>query len=45
MGDMRRRHTNSANYRVGRSPIIVCASHDPFPGYLDRVGDILYAGC
>jgi hypothetical protein len=45
MGDMRRRHTNSANYGVRRSPIIVYASHDPFPDYLDRVRDILYAGC
>ncbi|MDT5171582.1 MAG: hypothetical protein QOD02_4932 [Mycobacterium sp.] len=45
MGDMRRRHTSSANYRVRRLPMIVCASHDPFPDYLDRVRDVLDAAC
>jgi hypothetical protein len=24
---------------------IVCASHDPFPDYLDRVRDVLDAAC
>jgi hypothetical protein len=45
MGDMRRRHTSSANCRVRRSPMIVCAGHDPFPDYLDRVRDVLDAAC
>jgi hypothetical protein len=42
---MRRRHTSSANCRVRRSPMIVCAGHDPFPDYLDRVRDVLDAAC
>jgi len=25
--------------------MIVCASHDPFPDYLDRVRDVLDAAC
>jgi hypothetical protein len=45
MGDMRRRHTSSANYRVRRLPMIVCASHGLVPDYLDRVRDVLDAAC
>jgi hypothetical protein len=37
--------TSSANYRARRLPMIVCASHDPFPDYLDRVRDVLDAAC
>jgi hypothetical protein len=41
---MRRRNTSSANYRVGRLPMIV-RQPDPFPDYLDRVRDVLDAAC